>query len=321
MKADAAGLGRIDRIIWSLIAGVAAFDLAGGLLAGFSVAWASFLAPGSAAAGLLTGQHYYGRYRKEVRLAGALGTTAQVIAFAAVAAPLSYLAASCAQFANIDHWLEATDKALGFDWFGILTWLKAHPTAAYGLRLVYSTLMLQVLAVVLALALTGRVAELRAFVLSFMIMTLTVIALSTPWPAQGPWVVHHLVGQDGLMPPASAGAWPVMAGLRDGTVRTLMAAGADGVVTFPSLHTALAITVTAALWPIPVARWLIVPVNVLMMASIPIEGSHYFVDMLSGSAVALGAHVAARRLTARHTLPLATANELGQASPVPAASR
>lgn len=321
MKADAAGLGRIDRIIWSLIAGVAAFDLAGGLLAGFSVAWASFLAPGSAAIGLLAGQHYYGRYRKDARLAGALGTTAQVIAFAAIAAPLSYLAASCAQFANIDHWLEAADKALGFDWFALLAWLKANPTTAYGLRIVYSTLMLQVLAVVLALALTGRVAELRAFMLSFMIMTLAVIALSTPWPAQGPWVVHHLVGKDGLMPPASAGAWPVMAGLRDGTVRTLMAAGADGVVTFPSLHTALAITVTAALWPIPVARWLIVPVNVLMMASIPIEGSHYLVDMLSGTAVALGAHVLAHRLVGRPGPGLAAAHDLDQATPAPAGSR
>ncbi len=317
MKADAAGLRRIDRIIWSLIAGVAAFDLAGGLLAGFSIAWASFLAPGSAAGGLLAGQHYYGRYRNDVRLAGALGTTAQVIAFAAVAAPLSYLAASCAQFANIDHWLEAADKALGFDWFAVLAWLKANPTAAYGLRLVYSTLMLQVLVVVLALALSGRVVELRAFMLSFMIMTLAVIALSTPWPAQGPWVVYHLVGKDGLVPPASAGAWPLMAGLRDGTVRTLMAAGADGVVTFPSLHTALAITVTAALWPIPVARWLMIPLNTLMMASIPIEGSHYLVDMLSGTAVALAAHVVARRLAARHTLSLAAANDLGQASPAP----
>ena len=315
MKADAAGLRRIDRIIWSLIAGVAALDLAGAPLAGFAVAWHSFLAPLCGALGLLTGQHYYSRYREDVRLAGALGTTAQVIAFAAVAAPLSYLAASCAQFPNIDRWLEFADKALGFDWFAVLDWLKAHPETAFGLRIIYSTLMLQVLMVVLVLALTGRIAELRAFVISFMVMTLAVIALSTPWPAQGPWVVHHLVGKDGLVPPASAGAWPLMAGLRDGTVRTLMAAGADGVITFPSLHTALAITVTAALWPIRAVRWFMIPLNALMMASIPIEGSHYLVDMLSGGAVALAAHGFARGLTARHAAPFAATDEPRQATP------
>ncbi|MBS0245254.1 MAG: phosphatase PAP2 family protein [Proteobacteria bacterium] len=305
------GLGRIDRIIWSLIAGVAAFDLVAAPFAGFTVAWHSFLAPLGATAALLAGQFFYRHRRRDLRLAGALGTTAQIIAFAAVAAPLSYLAASCAHFPNCDRWLELADEALGFDWFAILDWLKAHPTLAYILRIIYSTLMLQVLVAVLALALSGRVAELRAFAISFMAMTLVVIALSTPWPAQGPWVVHHLVGKDGLVPPASAGAWPLMAGLRDGTVRTLMAAGADGVITFPSLHMALAVTVTAALWPIRSVRWFVVALNTLMTMSIPIEGSHYLVDMLSGSAVALAAHAFARRLTAPHASPLATARDIG----------
>jgi membrane-associated phospholipid phosphatase len=108
-----------------------------------------------------------------------------------------------------------------------------------------------------------------------------------------------------------------MAGLRDGTVRTLMAAGADGVITFPSLHTALAITVTAALWPIRAVRWFMIPLNALMMASIPIEGSHYLVDMLSGGAVALAAHGFARWLTARHAAPFVRVDEPRQATPAP----
>jgi len=315
MKADAAAVHRFDRIIWSLIAAVAALDLAGALVAGFAVAWTSFLVPFGAAAGMLAGQYFYSRHRQDMRLAGALGTTAQIAAFAAVAAPLSYLAASCAQFPNCDHWLEMADKALGFDWFAVLRWLEAHPALAYLLRLVYSTLMLQVLVVVLALAAAGRIVELRTFIVSFMTMTLAVIALSTPWPAQGPWVVHHLVGTDGLVPPASAGAWPLMAGLRDGTVRTLMAAGADGVITFPSLHTALTVTITAALWPLRTVRWFAVALNCLMMVSIPVEGSHYLVDMLSGTAVALAAHYFARWLAARHASPLATAKDIGVAAP------
>ena len=41
-------------------------------------------------------------------------------------------------------------------------------------------------------------------------------------------------------------SWPVFLGLRDGTVRMLAAAGAEGIITFPSLHAALAVILIAA---------------------------------------------------------------------------
>ncbi len=98
--------------------------------------------------------------------------------------------------------------------------------------------------------------------------------------------MHNVGAAHNLQPAASASAWPLMASLRDGTVRTLMAAGADGVITFPSLHTALAVLFAAAFWPVPWLRWIAIVLNSLMMVSIPVEGSHYLVDMLSGGAVA-----------------------------------
>jgi hypothetical protein len=60
-----------------------------------------------------------------------------------------------------------------------------------------------------------------------------------------------------------------------------------------------------------------IPLNALMMASIPIEGSHYLVDMLSGGAVALAAHGFARWLTARHAAPFVRVDEPRQATPAP----
>ena len=49
--------------------------------------------------------------------------------------------------------------------------------------------------------------------------------------------------------PAVHTVWPVFFGLRDGSFRALVAIGSEGVITFPSLHAALAVILIAALWP------------------------------------------------------------------------
>jgi membrane-associated phospholipid phosphatase len=92
--------------------------------------------------------------------------------------------------------------------------------------------------------------------------------------------------------------WPVFHGLRDGSFRALVAAGSEGIITFPSLHAALAVILIVALWPIPILRWAILGVNSVMLAATPIDGSHYFIDVLAGIAVAALALIAARATAA-----------------------
>ena len=40
--------------------------------------------------------------------------------------------------------------------------------------------------------------------------------------------------------PAVSTSWPVFYGLRDGSYRMLVAIGSEGIISFPSLHAALA---------------------------------------------------------------------------------
>jgi membrane-associated phospholipid phosphatase len=88
-----------------------------------------------------------------------------------------------------------------------------------------------------------------------------------------------------------------------------MAMGAQGIITFPSLHAALALIVTVALWPIPVLRWLGVATNTLMLVSIPVDGGHYFIDVLAGLAIAWASLLAAKRIAEfAHQPQLQTAN-------------
>ena len=115
----------------------------------------------------------------------------------------------------------------------------------------------------------------------------------------------------------SSSSWPVFLGLRDGSVRELMAVGAEGIITFPSLHSALAVILIAAFWPVPVARWIGAVLNILMLAATPIEGSHYLVDVLAGVVIAVLCLGLARALVARLTAHSATAKAALAPAPVP----
>lgn len=309
MNSHPAGLRQLDGIIWAMIAAVAATVLAATALSDFHLQWRSFSMPTVAAGLFAAGQIFYRARRPDPRLASALGSTAQIVAFSAVGAPLSYLAASF-NFPLYDHWFEAADKALGLDWFGLLGWLKVHASASFVLRYVYLSLMPQTLVVVLALSMAGRFEGLRVFVLAFILAALMTIAISALWPAEGVWLLHGLKGSAGAQLPPSASSWPVFLGLRDGSFRLLMATGAEGIITFPSLHAAMALILAVAMWSLPVLRWIGLGLNTLMILSIPVDGSHYFTDMFAGIVIAVFALVAARAVVGRLSVQPRTALDM-----------
>jgi membrane-associated phospholipid phosphatase len=63
----------------------------------------------------------------------------------------------------------------------------------------------------------------------------------------------------------------------------------EGLISFPSFHTANAILFIWALWPLRLLRPVILVVNVLLIASTPLAGAHYLVDLIGGAVVAVGA--------------------------------
>lgn len=288
----------LDRLIWGTVAAVTAAVLAAALIGNFRIAWSTFMAPALACAILVMGGCFYSRWRSDPRLASGLLSTAQVIAFAAAGAPLSYLAAS-ANAPLCDHWLDAFDRALGFDWTALLAWMNAAPEVYAVLRPIYLSLTLQMATVVLCLAFSGRLLWLRVYTLAFVCVVLLSIAISAVLPAAGAWPHYGLTASDSRIVPAVSTSWPVFYGLRDGSFRLLVAVGSEGIITFPSVHAALAIIVIAALWPIPALRFVVIAINLLMLLATPIDGSHYFVDIAAGVALAVASLVAARAIAER----------------------
>ena len=220
-------------MIWVAIAAVAAIVLASPLVSGFSIDWKTFAPPLLVSSGLAVAAWIYRRWRPDPWLASGSETTAQLITFAAVGAPLSYLAAA-ANLPLQDHIFDAADRALGLDWRALLAWMNAYPAIHAMLRPIYLSLTLQMTTAVLCLAFTGRLLRLRIFLLSFILAALITIAISALLPAAGAWPYYALSTADSPhMTPAVSTSWPVFFGLRDGSFRVLVAIGSEGIISFP----------------------------------------------------------------------------------------
>jgi membrane-associated phospholipid phosphatase len=286
---DAAALRRVDVLLWAIIAACAVI-VALAAAGPFHLMWSSFVGPAAVTAGLLAGAHYYAAWRRELPLASALTVTAQLIAFAAVGAPLSYVAASLGWPAH-DAAFAAADRALGFDWRALLAWMDAHPLLHALFALSYASFAAQATVTVMALAWARELVRLRTFMLAFVICTLVTIVISALAPAEGVWTTYGLPGPGHtlVIPDLSdlRSDFLTLHQLRTGAWRTLRALGSEGIISFPSLHTALGVIFPIALWRAPYVRWIGLAVNALMIGSVPIDGAHYFIDLLAGVVTAL----------------------------------
>ena len=96
-------LRTLDHLIWALIAGAAVIVLAAPFGSNFYIDVNTFGAPLGACLVLAAAAWFYRNWRRDQKLAAGLESTAQVIAFATVGAPLSYLAAA-ANLPLRDRW-------------------------------------------------------------------------------------------------------------------------------------------------------------------------------------------------------------------------
>ncbi len=294
-------LQRIDHLIWAVIVAVAVTVSACSIFGTFQIAWISYAKVAAGCLALCGAGQFYLRVRKDAPPASALICTAQIAAFAAVGAPLSYVAAS----AGLPLWdtsFVAWDRQLGLDW---MAWLKAmndHPTWHTIFSLAYMSFALQTTAAVFGLAVSGHLLRLRTFIIGFMLASLITIGVSALVPAEGVWGHLHLTAHDypDIVPATRDLHLHAFHGLRDGTFRQLMAEGAEGIITFPSLHAAIGLLFILAMWPVKYLRWIALLLNVTMIAATPIDGGHYFSDVIAGLVIAALSWRVASRLVATH---------------------
>jgi len=259
--------------IWLLLAG---WSVSGRGVAVIVLAVAAFRAP-----------LMISRYGNDPRIRTTAGAAALLIMFMAGAATLSYLVVST-NAPLVDAQLAAWDRALGFDWLAMSSWLQNHRPVQTVLRFAYHSGLIQLVLVVLFLGFSNRPERLEEFMRLFIVGTLLTILLSGVLPAAGTWKYHAPAGSFDL---SSLSHFEL---LRDGRMRDIPLREMQGLIAIPSLHTVMAVLFVYVMR----GTRLVVPVfvvNVAMLVSTPVDGGHYVVDVLAGAALAIGLIALERR--------------------------
>jgi membrane-associated phospholipid phosphatase len=292
--------GRPSRTLWTLILGISALSLTIWAATGVGLKALDVLGLLGVVALLLGISAVYTRLRPDPRLARLARAMAELFLLIFMIGSLSYSGTTLAMPLR-DDWFQAMDEALGFDWRYWLSVLDAHPEVHNVLVVAYHSMLPQTVVVAVALAAVQAYDHLDRYLLSYGLAAVATVAIAAAVPALSP-LVHlgiqaadhpHIVLAVPLEFQEQANA------LREGRLKLIDLSGAQGLVTFPSFHTVSAVILILAFAAVPYLRWVALALNVLMLVAIPIEGSHYIVDVLAGAVLALAAWALAGRLLRR----------------------
>jgi membrane-associated phospholipid phosphatase len=196
-----------------------------------------------------------------------------------------------------DTRLAAWDSALGLDWLGYALWLDRSPWLLQPMSFAYTGLTLYSCAAFALILLLIGVERAREFVLLFLVTAIAASTIGMFFPAVAA-MAHHAPDPDLFRSFTPAlGTWHLgpLEQLRSGGSHVLDIADLPGLTTFPSFHTAMGVVV---IWCARGSWWLFPPMlalNGLMIASTPLFGSHYFVDLIAGGVLAAAAILILRR--------------------------
>jgi membrane-associated phospholipid phosphatase len=264
------------------LCGLLAFDATGVWLMSWTVSPKPLEALLLAIAALVLLGAFYTRMARDQRdigLARLANAIALAIALGFACQVATYLLATIgAPFRG--EWLAKAGGALGFSWHAFTESIARRQLLHSLFAVIYPLHMALAVVALSALSLktdTEAWRFLRAFVLCFFAGAIGLLIL----PA---------LSRD-LNAPSTA----VRLALRQGTFTTIDLSSTTGLVSFPSIHAAVATLALSALWSW--RRWrvpLAIFTSAMLLATIS-EGGHYLVDVLSGAPLGLAAWWAARQ--------------------------
>ena len=209
----------------------------------------------------------------------------------------------------VDAELAAIDRAMGFDWPALIetvsrqTWIGDLSTFFYRASMPFMLVML------FYLGASNRIDRVEEFVMLLIVAGILNGVIAGLLPAAGAYVQYspslELVGQ--VTPTTDAAYMKEFFDLRAGEIRQLTVGNSKGLMTFPSFHTVFSLIMVYALrgtgWIFAFA----VVFNLGIIASTPIDGGHYLIDVIAAFGLALIAIAItvglSRWLKAREPLP------------------
>jgi membrane-associated phospholipid phosphatase len=205
-----------------------------------------------------------------------------------VAGTYMYLATSAALPLQ-DARLASLDRALGFDWLGFVAFANSNTAISWALVTAYHSALPQMLALYLLLCFGRYECRLAEFLTLISVTSVAVGALMLLVPAAGAYAHFRPPRElfDGFS--SNAGMWHYETLLRLRTEAALLLdfRQMEGLVTFPSFHTVLAIITAYAFRGF---RFLALPAvilnGVVIISTLP-EGGHHLVDVIAGAIIAI----------------------------------
>lgn len=301
-------------LVWYLIAAMAALTLVSFTLTGLTVDPYSNPTVFILIAVLLAINWFYRSVRPDPRLRIATEIAAQVLLILLFGILLTYAAIAVASPYR-DAELHFIDQLLGFDRRTYLDFFMVRPWLTDLMDFAYLSLLPQFALVPLVLSVSGQMVRLHTLLLATGIALILTSAIAVFLPA-----VNAFFYLD--MTPAALAELAIhkklqvatLEALRTGTMHAIRLDDLEGLISFPSFHTAGALLFAWALVRVPYIRWPVLWLNGTLIAATPINGGHYFVDLIGGTAVA-GLSIAAsvwlcRRAEAREASVAVTSRPL-----------
>lgn len=216
-----------------------------------------------------------------------VGACALILPFAFVMSVFTYLA-SATDRPLIDGMLAAMDTGLGFHWPSHLQAINNVPVLAMAMVLAYHSLAVQVLLLLISFSALNRPDKLWEFIAGIAVSLAITCGLMACFPAGGAYAYFQPALDTYGAFTHEAGVWHYshLMKLRSGESFTFLISEVEGLVTFPSYHTAVGVLIIYAVRHTRVAFWPIAILNATMISATLPEGGHHLTDVIAGAVVA-----------------------------------
>ncbi len=207
----------------------------------------------------------------------------------------------------VDPMLARVDAHFGFHVPSVVAWIDQSAVLSWTLELSYHSLGAQLLLLPISLALIGYRETASRMLLCYALICVVSCTISIYFPAIEAFA-HYGIATADLKNLTGAFGYHFhdsFFAARHDEVFVLPLGMTSGVISFPSIHAALAILCGYAAWQVPALRYSGLVLNVLMFISTIPVGAHYAVEVIAGAAVAVAVIAAERSFSwkgLRHAL-------------------
>lgn len=218
------------------------------------------------------------------RWAAAIGSFA-MLAFSGVAAGVLSDVGQMFAFPLVDASLAAADELLRFRTIDVVRAVVQIRNGPAILAMLYELATPMLFVTAFALAFLGRFTRLWEMCAAFSFCILVATVTSCLFPAVGAFEHSGIAAAYGSHLPGGAGVYhlKIFYALRGASDLTIDPFALEGIVTFPSFHTAMALMTAAAWRDDPYLRGPMIVWNAgVIVSTIPI-GGHYVVDLAGGA--------------------------------------